>query len=135
MVANSSIRVVCTMVSHKNYNLSVNEGCVIFVTSKLIACFIDGFTSKKISRLIAYLLHGNEHIYWTLDLEGEVHSRGDFWISAFKNARTMVFSKSGGPGTNFQSGPENLHFFLGTAPAHIYLPRKARKGRFNVPRT
>ena len=123
------------MVSHRNYNLSVNEGCVIFVTSKLIACFIDGFTSKKISQLIAYLLHGNEHIYWTLDLEGEVHSRWDFWISAFKNARMMVFLKSGGPGTSFQSGPKELDFVLGAAPTPIYLPRKARRGRFNVPCT
>jgi hypothetical protein len=32
------------MVSQKNYNLSVNEGFVMFLTSKLITCFIDGFT-------------------------------------------------------------------------------------------
>ena len=32
------------MVSHKNYNLKVNEDFVIFLTSKSITCFIDGFT-------------------------------------------------------------------------------------------
>ena len=35
-----------SMVSHKTYNLSANEGLVMFWTSKLITCFIDGFTSK-----------------------------------------------------------------------------------------
>ena len=31
------------MVSHKNPNLNANEGFVIFLTSKLITCFIGGF--------------------------------------------------------------------------------------------
>jgi hypothetical protein len=33
-----------------------------------------------------------------------------------KNARAMVFSKSSGAGGNFQSGPENLDFFVGQLP-------------------
>ena len=33
-----------SMVSCKNYNLNTNEGFVIFLTSKLITCFIGGFT-------------------------------------------------------------------------------------------
>ena len=61
-------------VSHKNYNLSANEGFVMFFTSKLHACFIDGFTSNQ---SIAYLLNESEHIYWTMDLENEVHS---IWV-------------------------------------------------------
>ena len=32
------------MVSRKNYNLNANEDFVIFLTSKLITCFIGGFT-------------------------------------------------------------------------------------------
>ena len=52
---------------------------------------------------------------------------------AFKNAKAMVFSKSGGAGRSFRLGPENLDFFLGAAPARVYLPRHARRGRFNVP--
>ena len=33
------------------------------IISKLITCFIVGFTSKMISQSIAYLLNGSEHIY------------------------------------------------------------------------
>ena len=32
------------MVNYKNYNLTTNEGFVIFLTSKLITCFIGSFT-------------------------------------------------------------------------------------------
>ena len=59
---------------HKNYNLSANEGVVIFLTSKLITCFIDGFTLEMKSQSIAYLLNESEHVYWILDFEDEVHS-------------------------------------------------------------
>jgi hypothetical protein len=58
-----------SLVSHKNYNLDANEGCVMFLTSKLITCFIDGFTSKRKCQFITYLLNGSEHEYWILDLE------------------------------------------------------------------
>ena len=46
------------MVSHKNYNLNVNEDFVMFSTSKLITCYIDSFTSIMKSQSIAYLLNG-----------------------------------------------------------------------------
>jgi hypothetical protein len=49
----------------------------MFLTSKLITCFIDSFTSKRKSQSIAYLLNGSEQIYWILDLENEVHS---IWV-------------------------------------------------------
>jgi hypothetical protein len=65
------------MVSHKNYNFSANEGFVIFLTFKLITCFIEGLTLKMNSQSRAYLLNGSEHIYWILDLEDEVHS---IWV-------------------------------------------------------
>ena len=38
------------MVSQKYYNLNANEDFVMFLTSKLITCFIDGFTSKRKSQ-------------------------------------------------------------------------------------
>ena len=63
-----------SMIIHKNHNLSDNEGFVMFLTSKLITCFIDGFTSKMKSQSIDYSLNGNEHIYWILHLEDAVHS-------------------------------------------------------------
>ena len=57
---------------------------------------------------------------------------GIYEIVAFKNARTMVFSKSGGACKSFRLGPKNHNFFLGgVALAHIYLHQKARMGRFN----
>ena len=46
----------------------------MFLTSKLITCFIDGFTSTMNSQLIAYLLNGSAHIYWIVDFQGEVPS-------------------------------------------------------------
>ena len=72
------------MVSDKNYNLSANEGFVIFLTSKLITCFIDGFTSKMKFQSIAYLFNGNEHIYWILNLEDKVHSIWVIWTSGLQ---------------------------------------------------
>ena len=51
-----------SMVSHKNHNLDANEGFIIFLTSKLITHFIDGFTLKLKSQSITYLLNGSEHI-------------------------------------------------------------------------
>ena len=69
------------MVSYKNYNLSTNEDFILFLTSKLITCFIVGFTLKRKSQSIAYLLNGSEHIYWILDLENEVHSIWLIWTS------------------------------------------------------
>ena len=51
-----------SMVSHKNYNLDAKWGFCHFLTSKLITCFIDGFTLRRKSQSIAYLLNGSEHI-------------------------------------------------------------------------
>ena len=50
---------------------------MIFLNSKLLTCFIGGFTLKMKSQSIAYLLNEGEHEYWILDLEGEVHSIWD----------------------------------------------------------
>ena len=50
------------MVSYKIYNLGVNEDMIIFLTSKLMTCFIDGFTSEMKSQSIAYLSIGSAHM-------------------------------------------------------------------------
>ena len=47
--------------------------------SKLITCFINGFTVGMKSQSMAYLLIGSAHIYWSSVLEGEVHSIWDLW--------------------------------------------------------
>jgi len=59
------------MVSHKNYNLSANEGFVMFLTSKFVTCFIDGFTLKrKSSQLLIYSMEVNFYIgFWTLKMK------------------------------------------------------------------
>ena len=52
-----------------------------------------------ISKLIAYLRNGSEHIYWDLDIEGEVHLICDLWINGLQECND--FSKSGKRATNF----------------------------------
>ena len=51
------------MVSHKNYNLNVHADFAMFLTSKLITCFIDGFISGMETQSIAYVLIGSAHKY------------------------------------------------------------------------
>ena len=75
------------MASHRKYILSANEGFVMFLTSKLITYFIDGFASKGKSQSIAYLLNESEHIYWILDLENEVHSIWVKWTSGLQECK------------------------------------------------
>ena len=85
-----------SMVSHINYNLSANEGFVIILTSKLITCFIDGFTLKMKYQSIVYLLNGSEHIYsgfWTLKMKCTRY--GLYGQVAFKNARVILFLEIG----------------------------------------
>ena len=85
------------MVICKNYNLNANEGFVVFLTFKLTTCFIGGFTLTMKPQSIAHLLNGNEHIYWVLDLEGEVHSIWDVWVSGLQKCKSnKVFPKSDG---------------------------------------
>ena len=78
-----------SIVSHKNYNLSVNEGFVIFLTSKLIKCFIDGFTLKMKSQSTAHLLNESKHVFWTLKMKRTQY--GLYGQAAFKNARAILY--------------------------------------------
>jgi hypothetical protein len=67
------------------------------LTSKLITCFIDGFTSKMKSQSIAYLLNESEQLYWILDLEDEVHSiyMGYMDKRPSRIARALLYFKVG----------------------------------------
>ena len=90
-----------SIVSEKNYNLSGNEDFVIFLTSKLITCFIDGFTLKmKSSQLLIYSMEVNIYIAFET-LKMKCTQYGICGQVAFKNASTLVFSKSGGRATVF----------------------------------
>ena len=68
----------------------------MYLTSRLITCFIDGFTFTMNSQSIAYILSGSAHIYWI------------FWTfkvkcpqyeiceqAGFKNARALHFFSRG----------------------------------------
>ena len=105
------------MVSHKYYNLNANEGFVIFLILKLITCFIDDFTSKMKSQLIASLLNGSEHVYWILDLEGRVHSIWDLWISGLQECKDNGFFRSRAGGQQFLVGSKK-YGFSGQPVAH-----------------
>ena len=46
------------------------------------------------SHSIAYLRNESEHIYWTLDLEDEVTSTWDLWISGLQECKRQWFFQS-----------------------------------------
>ena len=83
-----------SMVSHKNYNLGANEDFVMFLTFKLITCFIDRFTLKGKSHSIVYSMEVNIHIgFWTLKMKCTQY--GLYEQAAFKNARVKLGSCQG----------------------------------------
>ena len=97
------------MVKSQKYNLSVIEGFEMFLTSKLIKCFIDNFTLKRKSQSIAYLLNGSKHIHWILDLENEVYS---IWVTMDKWPSRMQ-------GLGQGQGAEALAFLVLPLPATL----------------
>ena len=54
-----------------------------------VTYFIDGVTLGMKAQSTTYLLSGNKQIYWTLDLEVEVHKFMGF--EDFKNAKAKFF--------------------------------------------
>ena len=84
---------------------------------------------------IAYLFNGSEHIYIyidiyrILDLEGEVHSIWDLWISGLQECKGNGFFQSRVGGSKFSVGSRKFGFLSGGCPSpNFYLPRKARRG-------
>ena len=73
----------------------------MFLTSKLITCFIDGFTFGMISESIAYLLIESAHIYWISYLKVNCTQYGLCSQAAFKNVRAMFFQSWAGRATIF----------------------------------
>src|ERR1700738_383706 len=109
-----------SIVSHKNYNLSANEDFVIFVTSKLITCFLGGFTLKmKSNQLLIYSMEVNIYIgFKTLKMKCTQY--GICGQVAFKNASIMVFSKLGGRTAVFDRLQK---ICLAAAPERIFPPK------------
>ena len=89
---------ILSIVSYKNYNLSANEDFVTFFNFQVNYVLYWRFHFQNEIQSIVYLLNGSEHIYRIWDLENEVHSIWDLWISAFKNASTIVFFEVGRAG-------------------------------------
>jgi hypothetical protein len=79
------------------------------------------------------LLNGIEHIYWTLDLEGEVRSIWDVWISGLKKCESNGFSEVRWANRSFRSGLKNLDFSLGGCPWPNLPPQKKFVGNVQCP--
>ena len=85
---------------------------------------------------IAHLLNGSEHIYWILDLEGEVHSIWDLWVSGLQECKSNeFFSKSGGRAAVFGRVHKFIFFSDGRLAPPDSSVRKVRRGVFNVLRS
>ena len=105
-----------SMVSHKEFNFSANEGFVIFLTFKF-NCFIDGYTLKmKSQSIFYYLLSGSEHIYWILDFESELHLMWNLWISDLQEYKGNGFFEVEQADISFRSGPKKYGFLFEGLP-------------------
>ena len=62
---------------NKDYSLNTNEDFIIFLISKLITYFIDGFILGMKSQNCLFYQVVVQDIHWFLNLEGEVHS---IWV-------------------------------------------------------
>ena len=72
-----------------------------FLSAQLITCFIDILPLKIKSQSVVYLRSGSEHIYWILDLEGEVHSIWVIWTSGLQECKGKLFRSRAGQGPMF----------------------------------
>ena len=91
------------MVSHKNYNLNVNEDFVILLTSKLITCFIEGFTCGM--KACCPTTHLLVHVYIGFQiLKVKCIQYGIGGRTTFEYARAMLFPKLSRADNNFMSG-------------------------------
>ena len=87
-----------SIVGHKIYNLIENEHFVMFLTSKLMTCYIDSFTSKRKSQSFAYIFNENKHMYEILDLENSINIYIQYGLieqAVIKNARAILFFEVG----------------------------------------
>ena len=66
---------------------------------------------------------------WIVDLEGEVHSIWDLWISDLQECKGNSFFKVGRASRSFQSVPKKLDFSLGGCPYPNLPPPESSRGR------
>ena len=124
-----------SMVSRKNYitsRVNTKEGFITFLTSKLITCFIGGFTLKMKPQSIAHLLNGIEHIYWIWTLRVKCTQYGICGLSGLQECKSNEFFKIGRMGINFRASPKNVFFLrTGGCPRPDLTPPKVRRGVLN----
>ena len=77
------------MLNYKHYNLNVNNGFVILLTSKLITRFTNNYTSKVKSQSIASA--PSEYIY---TLKMKCPQQRLYGQATFKNARAIFIFQS-----------------------------------------
>ena len=75
---------------------------------------------------MAFILNESEDIYWILDLESEVHSIWDLWISGLQECKANGFFEVGWTSSNFRSGPKKLSVLNGRLP----LPESTSTAKF-----
>ena len=125
---------ILSMESHINYNLNAIEGFVIFLTFKLITCFIDNFNLKMKSQSIAYLLNGSKHIDWILTLRVKCTQYGICgYISDLQEFKGNGFFRSQAGGQKFYVGSRKYGSLSRQLPLpKSTSPKKFRGGVFNV---
>ena len=105
------------MVSCIHYNLNP----IFFLTFEFITCSVDihlqafGFDSRIKSQSIISLPRGSELIYWTLGLQGEVHSIWDVWMGGLQECKDDLLLESGEASNSCRLGPQKKTF-LGDCP-------------------
>ena len=71
--------------------------------------------------------------FWILDLEGEVHSIWDMWVSGLQECKSNEFFKIRRAGNIFRAGPILFYFFVGRLPPpNSDNPKSSWGGVFNV---
>ena len=114
-----------SMVSHKNYSLIGIEGFVIFLTSKWIACCIDGSLWKwNPCQLLIYSMEVKIYIgFWTLKVKWTQYVICDKTPSRMQG---QWFFKVGRACNNFRLDLENMSFLDGWLP----LPESTSPAKF-----
>ena len=112
------------MVSHKNHNLSANEGFGNIFDSQVVYMLYWQFHYEKKSQSIVYLLDGSEHIYWILDLQDKVYSVWDLWTHDLQESKGNDFFAVGRSKSIFG----RVQKIQVVAPTQIYLPCKLVEG-------
>ena len=75
--------------------------------------------------IIAHLLNENEHIYWILNSEGEVHSIWGLWVSGLQKCKSNEFFRNRAGGQQFSVGSKKSLFSeRAAAPARFWHSQK-----------